>query len=329
MDKSNNTLLKLADLRVYYNLRHGVVKAVDGVSFSMKRRETIGLVGESGCGKSTLGAALMKILPSTVTMSGKLYFDGEDIVGKTEKEMQAIRGKKIAMIFQDPMTSLNPIMKVKDHFIEMIRTHVPNTSEEEAMNMAVKALQAVGISESRLSEYPFEFSGGMRQRVMIALGLVLNPKLVIADEPTTSLDVNVQAQIIEVIKALKHEFNMSMLLITHDLGVVAELADRIIVMYAGQAMEIADAISLYDSPKHPYTEALLHSIPNTIISDMNLSFIPGSPPNLIAPPRGCRFHPRCGKVMKICREKEPPIFNVDGTEVKCWLYANGSEAKHG
>ncbi len=322
MGRDANTLLELEQLRVYYNLRHGIVKAVDGISFTMKEKETIGLVGESGCGKSTLGLALMKILPSTVTMMGRLHFDGEDIISKSEKEMQSIRGSKITMIFQDPMTSLNPVMKVKDHFIEMIRTHIPKISEEEAMSMAAKALTAVGISESRLNEYPFEFSGGMRQRVMIALGLVLNPKLVIADEPTTSLDVNVQAQIIELIKELKRKFNMSMLLITHDLGVVAELADRIIVMYAGHIMEISDAIELYESPKHPYTKALLHSIPNTIIEDMDLSYIPGSPPNLISPPKGCRFAPRCDKAMKICREKEPPLFDVNGAKVKCWLYGD-------
>ena len=298
-----------------------MVKAVDGVSFELKEKETLGLVGESGSGKSTLGFGILKILPKTSKMSGKIMFGGENLVEKSEKEMQQLRGKDISMIFQDPMTSLNPIMKVKDHFIETIKTHIPDIEDEKAEKMAKEALEAVGIDPVRINDYPFQFSGGMRQRVMIALALVLNPKLVIADEPTTSLDVIVQAQILELLKDLKKRFNTSMILITHDLGVVAEMADRIAVMYAGHIVELAESEKIYYEPKHPYTKSLLRSIPNTNINDLELRYIPGSPPDLVNPPKGCRFAPRCPFAKDVCFEKEPPVVEVDGAKVKCWLYA--------
>ena len=314
-------VLKLENVRIHYKTSRGMVKAVDGVSFQLDEKETLGLVGESGSGKSTLGYGIMKLLPKTAKVQGNVILDGENLAEKSEKEMQKIRGTKVAMIFQDPMTSLNPVMKVRDHFVEMIKTHRPEVSEEEAEEMAAKALEAVGIDPIRMKEYPFQFSGGMRQRVMIALGIVLNPKLLIADEPTTSLDVIVQAQILEVMKKLKEEFDMSMILITHDLGVVAEMADRIAVMYAGHLVELAESEKIYYEPKHPYTKALLESIPNTDINDLELKFIPGSPPDLLDPPKGCRFAPRCPLAKKICFEKEPPTVKVDGAKVKCWLYA--------
>ncbi len=313
-------VLRVKDLRIHYRTKRGMVKAVDNVSFEVAKGEVLGLVGESGCGKSTTGFGILKILPKNAVISGEMVLDGEDLVPKTEREMQRIRGNDVAMIFQDPMTSLNPIMKVRDHFVETIRTHRPDTDQSEAEEMAAKALEDVGIDPARMNEYPFQFSGGMRQRVMIALSLVLNPKLVIADEPTTSLDVIVQAQILELLKKLKREYDMSMILITHDLGVVAEMADRIAVMYAGHLVEVARSDDIYYSPKHPYTRALLESIPNTNIEDLELRYIPGSPPDLVDPPKGCRFAPRCPFAKKKCFEEEPPIFEVDGAEVKCWLY---------
>ncbi len=313
-------VLRVKDLRIHYRTKRGMVKAVDNVSFEVAKGEVLGLVGESGCGKSTTGFGILKILPKNAVISGEMVLDDEDLVPKTEREMQRIRGNDVAMIFQDPMTSLNPIMKVRDHFVETIRTHRPDTDQSEAEEMAAKALEDVGIDPARMNEYPFQFSGGMRQRVMIALSLVLNPKLVIADEPTTSLDVIVQAQILELLKKLKREYDMSMILITHDLGVVAEMADRIAVMYAGHLVEVARSDDIYYSPKHPYTRALLESIPNTNIEDLELRYIPGSPPDLVDPPKGCRFAPRCPFAKKKCFEEEPPIFEVDGAEVKCWLY---------
>ncbi|HIP92683.1 MAG TPA: ABC transporter ATP-binding protein, partial [Thermotoga sp.] len=209
------------------------------------------------------------------------------------------------------------------HFIETILTHKPNLTKDEAREMAIIALESVGIDRSRIKDYPFQFSGGMRQRAMIALAIVLNPVILIADEPTTSLDVIVQAQIIELLKDLKNKYKMSMLLITHDLGVVAETADRIGVMYAGHLVELGKSESIYYEPKHPYTKALLESIPNTNIEDRELRYIPGSPPDLVNPPKGCRFAPRCSKAKRICWEKEPDIFEVDGTLVKCWIYKGG------
>jgi peptide/nickel transport system ATP-binding protein len=313
-------VLELRDVSIHYKTSRGMVKAVDGVSFDVKEKETIGLVGESGSGKSTLGYGIMKLLPKTAKVRGTILLDGENLADKNEKEMQRIRGSKVAMIFQDPMTSLNPVMKVRDHFTEMIKTHRPDVSDEEAEQMAANALEAVGIDPIRMNDYPFQFSGGMRQRVMIALGIVLNPMLLIADEPTTSLDVIVQAQILEVMKDLKEKYDMSMILITHDLGVVAEMADRIAVMYAGHLAELSESEKIYYEPKHPYTKALLESIPNTDINDLELRYIPGSPPDLLNPPKGCRFAPRCPFAKDICFEKEPPTFDVDGAKVKCWLY---------
>ena len=318
-----STVLSVEKLKVYYRTEKGLVKAVDNVTFSIDEEETMGLVGESGCGKSTLGSTLLKILPNNAIVEGNIFLNGEEIVSKPEKEMQKIRGVKVSMIFQDPMTSLNPIMKIEDHFIETILTHKPDLTRDEAREMAIKALESVGIDKSRIKDYPFQFSGGMRQRVMIALAIVLNPVMLIADEPTTSLDVIVQAQILELLKDLKNKYKMSMLLITHDLGVVAEMADRIGVMYAGHLVELGKSEKIYYEPKHPYTKALLESIPNTNIEDKELRFIPGSPPDLVDPPKGCRFAPRCPKARKICWEREPPVFDVDGTQVKCWIYEEG------
>ncbi|KFZ21224.1 peptide ABC transporter ATPase [Thermotoga neapolitana LA10] len=246
----------------------------------------------------------MKLLPEGTIVEGSIKVDGIDVSSLSNEEMRKIRGSKVSMIFQDPMTSLNPILRIGDHFVEMILTHRPDLSEEEARELAASALEDVGINRNRLRDYPFQFSGGMRQRVMIALSIVLNPAVLIADEPTTSLDVIVQAQIMELLEKLSREHSTSMILITHDMGLVAEAADRIGVMYAGHLVELATKERIFTEPLHPYTVALLESIPNTDINDRELKYIPGSPPDLSNPPKGCRFAPRCEKAMKICREKE-------------------------
>lgn len=313
-------ILQIKDLNINYEVKNGYVSAVQNVNIDLSENETLGLVGESGCGKSTLGKSLLKILPKNAKILGEINFKGKNIADYNEKEMRKIRGKHISMIFQDPMTSLNPIMKVKDLFLETIKAHYPEIPEDEALEMSGKILSDVGIDPIRMNEYSFQFSGGMRQRVMIALSLVLKPEIVIADEPTTSLDVIVQAQIMEVLKKLKDEHRMSMILITHDLGVVAELADRIGVMYAGHLVELSTAEKIYYEPKHPYTQALLKSIPNTNIDDRELRYIPGDLPNLVKPPKGCRFASRCPYAKDICHKEVPPEFKVDGTRVKCWLY---------
>ncbi|PLV59877.1 ABC transporter ATP-binding protein [Thermotoga sp. KOL6] len=313
-------VLELEDVNVTYRTENSFVKAVENVSFYLEKGETLGLVGESGCGKSTLGFSIMRLLPKGTIVEGSIKVDGKDILSLSEDRMRQIRGSKVSMIFQDPMTSLNPILKVEDHFVEMILAHRSDISREEARELAAKALEDVGINKNRLKDYPFQFSGGMRQRVMIALSIVLNPDVLIADEPTTSLDVIVQAQIMNLLEKLSKEHNTAMVLITHDMGLVAEAADRVGVMYAGHLVELATKERIFMEPLHPYTVGLLESIPNTNITDRDLKYIPGSPPDLSRPPKGCRFAPRCQKAKKICWEKVPPDFVVDGTRVKCWLY---------
>ena len=315
-------LLEIKNLKVYYYTRRGAVRAVDGVSLYMDRGETLGLVGESGSGKSTLGLSILRLIPPPgKIIDGKIVFDGMDITSMPEDEIIKIRGKRISMVFQDPMTSLDPLMKIGDHLIETIMVH-ENVSREEAEKRAKELLESVGILPDRFNDYPHQFSGGMRQRVMIALALALNPDLIIADEPTTALDVIIQAQILELMKKLKKTFSAGIILITHDISIVAEMADRIALMYAGQLMEFSDALSIFEEPLHPYTEALLQSIPNIQLSDQKLRYIPGSPPDLINPPRGCRFHPRCPYVTDICKVKEPPMIEVEkGREVKCFKYS--------
>ncbi|MBB6063329.1 peptide/nickel transport system ATP-binding protein [Thermosipho japonicus] len=309
------------NLKIYYKTKKGFVKAVDNISLNIEKGQTVGLVGESGCGKSTFGQGLLKILPPTTYYDGSVKIENQELINLPEYKMRKIRGKKIGMIFQDPMTSLNPVMKIEKLFYETLKTHEPEITKEEARKRTAKVLEKVGIEPERMKEYSFQFSGGMRQRVMIALTLVLNPILVIADEPTTSLDVIVQAQIMKLLNELRKEYNMSMILITHDLGVVAEMADKICVMYGGHIVEEARSEDLYYKPKHPYTKLLLQSIPNTNINDLDLKYIPGSPPDLSNPPIGCRFVDRCPYKKEICKLKEPPVVEVDESKVKCWLYS--------
>lgn len=320
--ESNDVLLKIEDLEVHYDARAGIVQAVDHVDLDVRRGETLGLVGESGCGKSTLGFSILRIIrPPGKIVGGQILFDGEDLLQKTEREMNRIRGKRISMIFQDPMTCLNPIQRIDDHYVETVRTHEKGVSAKEARQRAADLMDKLGIIADRLTDYPHQLSGGMRQRVMIGLALALNSDLIIADEPTTSLDVIVEAQILELMKELKRDFNLTMILITHNMGIVAELADRIAVMYAGKMMEIAEAVALYDKPLHPYTQGLLKSIPNISLETQELETMPGSPPDLIEPPAGCRFHPRCPHVMEKCSSIEPPMTGVEnGHWAACWLY---------
>ena len=315
-------LLQIKDLEVRYATRAGLVKAVDRVDLEVRRGETLGLVGESGCGKSTLGFSILRLIrePGEI-VGGQILFNGEDLLQKTEQEMIGIRGRNISMIFQDPMTCLNPLQRLDDHFIETVCIHKSDVSANEARQQAADLVDKLGIVADRLTDYPHQLSGGMRQRIMIGLALVLNSDLIIADEPTTSLDVIVEAQILELVKALKAAFSLTMILITHNMGIVAELADRIAVMYAGKLAEVAEVVTLYDKPLHPYTQGLLKSIPNIRLEEQKLETMPGSPPDLIEPPTGCRFHPRCPYVMEKCSSVEPPMKEIEnGHRAACWLY---------
>jgi peptide/nickel transport system ATP-binding protein len=317
-------LLEIKDLQVAYPVRTGTIKGVDQVSLFVYEGETLGLVGESACGKSTLGRAILRLVsePGEI-VGGQMLFMGQDLAAIKEREMARIRGKNISMIFQDPMTSLNPLQRVDHHFIETIRTHEKETSKAAALERTRAMFDQLGIQRERLTDYPHQLSGGMRQRVMIGLALILNSDLVIADEPTTSLDVIVEAQILDLLKNLKQTYHMTLVLISHNLGIVAELADRLAVMYAAKLVEVAPAAQLFDRPLHPYTQALLASVPNIRIEDEELRTMAGAPPDLIDPPGGCRFHPRCPEVMDRCRDEEPPYLQVSGDRwTACWLYAS-------
>ena len=316
-----DVLVSIRNLDVHYYTRMGVVKALDQVSLNIERGQLIGLVGESGCGKSTLGFSILRLIPPPGRIvAGSIIFDGEELLDKDAESMRHVRGKRISMIFQDPMTSLNPLQRIGDHLVETITTH-ESVSKEEAWKRAEELVDRLGISPSRLNEYPHQFSGGMRQRVMISLALALDSDLIIADEPTTSLDVIVEAQILDLLKELKAAYSMTLMLITHNMGIVAELVDRVAVMYAAKIVEVADALDLFGNPLHPYTQGLLKSIPNIKLLDQEFEIMKGSPPDLIDPPTGCRFHPRCPYVMDICSEIDPPMKNVEnGTMVACHLY---------
>ena len=292
-------LLDVKNLKTHFFTKEGVVRAVDGISFSVDAGETIGIVGESGCGKSVTALSIMGLIPKPPAriVDGSVDFRGRDLTKLSERQLEDVRGKEMAMIFQDPMTSLNPTLKIRTQIIEVLDRHF-GYSKDEAQRRAIQLLEEVKIPRAaeRLEDYPHRFSGGMRQRVMIAIALACNPKLLIADEPTTALDVTVQAEILDLLEELRREHEMGMIIITHDMGVVAEVADEIAVMYAGQIVEQAPTLELFDHPEHPYTEALLGALPQ--LEDQNvrhgrLLSIPGRPPDLIAPPSGCRFAPRC------------------------------------
>ena len=316
-------LLEVKNLKTSFRTHIGDVQAVRGVSLYLDKGEALGIVGESGCGKSVTMMSLMRLLAdNAIIESDNIMFDGQDITNPTEKEMQKIRGNEMAMIFQDPMTSLNPLFTVGQQLTEHLIKH-KNVSKKEANDLAIKMLDMVGIPspEKRLKQYPHEFSGGMRQRVMIAMSLICEPKLIIADEPTTALDVTIQAQILDLMKGLKEKVNSSIILITHDLGVVADLCTRINVMYGGLVVEEGSDEDIFYNGKHPYTWGLLNSVPNpkSEIKE-KLTPIEGQPPDLLKPPVGCPFAARCKYTMKVCIEKQPPLFEIsEGHRAACWL----------
>jgi oligopeptide transport system ATP-binding protein len=292
-------LLEVDDLRTYFYTREGAVQAVDGVSFQVEIGRTLGIVGESGCGKSVTALSIMGLIPKPPAkiVSGSVVFDGQDLTKLSERQLEDVRGREVAMIFQDPMTSLNPTFKIGTQITETLRRHF-DTSKETARQRAIELLEEVGIPRAaeRLDDYPHQFSGGMRQRVMIAIALSCNPKLLIADEPTTALDVTIQAQILDLLERLREEHQMAMIIITHDMGVMAEAADDVAVMYAGQFVEQAPVLELFENPEHPYTEALLGALPQLEgegIREGRLTAIPGRPPDLVNPPEACRFAARC------------------------------------
>ncbi len=323
-------LLRVEDLRTTFYTDEAVIRAVDGVSFSVKPGEVVGIVGESGCGKSVASLSIMRLIhyPPGKIEGGKIYLNNRDLLTLTEREMRTIRGNEIAMIFQEPMTSLNPVYKIGDQVSEAIRLH-QGLERSAAWEEAGRMLELVGIPRPReiLDNYPHQLSGGMRQRAMIAMALSCNPKLLIADEPTTALDVTIQAQILELMRDLKERINTAIIFITHDLGVIAEMAQYVIVMYSGKVVESTDVESLFNNPLHPYTAGLINSKPKLEEEKEVLDFIPGNVPNPMAMPEGCAFHPRCKEMMPICQQEMPDLLEpAPGHSVRCWLYQK-QEAK--
>lgn len=318
-------LLQVKDLKTYFYTDDGVVKAVDGIDFTIKKGETLGMVGESGCGKSVSALSILQLVqdPPGKIINGEIWFKGEDLLKKKSEKMRKIRGNDISMIFQEPMTSLNPVYTIGEQISEAIILH-QKLNKEKALKKTIEMLKLVGIPspEKKVHEYPHELSGGQRQRAMIAMALSCNPDLLIADEPTTALDVTIEAQILELIKKLKDEIGMAVLMITHDLGVIAEVSDYVVVVYAGKAVEYADVISIFKNPKHPYTIALQKSIPQlTDKPGRKLEVIKGNIPDPLALPYGCKFHPRCKFAIDLCKNKEPELEKIgDNHIVRCWMY---------
>ena len=324
-------MLQVKDLKTYYYTEEGVVPAVDGLDFEVAQGETFAIVGESGCGKSVTSLSILRLIPSPPgkIVSGQILYNGEDLLKKNEKQMRAIRGNEISMIFQEPMTSLNPVFTVGRQIGESFKYH-QQMGKREAHQKAIDMLRLVGIPspEKVVNDYPHQLSGGMRQRVMIAMALACNPKVLIADEPTTALDVTIQAQIMKLLKELKEKMGTSIILITHDLGVVAQIAQRVMVMYCGEAVECCDARSVYKNPLHPYTLGLLASVPKLTDDDLGeLPSIPGMVPSPRELPKGCRFAPRCAKCGPRCLAQKPDLVTLeDGHKVRCFLYEGGVQA---
>lgn len=317
-------LLNVKNLKTYFYTQDGVVKAVDGISYDLGEGETLGIVGESGCGKSVSALSIMRLIPQPPgkIVEGEVWFNGRNLLTLSDEDIRRVRGKEIAMIFQDPMTSLNPVLTIGQQISEALILH-EGMNKAEAKERTIELLEMVGIPEAaaRIDDYPHQFSGGMRQRVMIAMALSCNPKLLIADEPTTALDVTIQAQIIDLVKHLRDEIGMAVIWITHDLGIIAGLVKRVIVMYAGHIVETAGVKEVYKDPRHPYTRGLLSSIPRLDEARKEkLTPIDGLPPDLIDPPPGCPFAPRCSYVIERCWEENPPLEEVgDGHRIACWI----------
>ena len=329
---NNGNLLEVKDLRTYFQTEDGLVKAVDGISFNLKRGETLGIVGESGSGKSVTNLSIIRLVPDPPgkIVSGEVLFDGQDLLLLSKESIRRIRGRRIAMIFQDPMTSLNPFLKISKQLMEMTQLHLGHT-REQAHEHAVKMLETVGIPDARAraNNYPHEFSGGMRQRVMIAMALSCEPELIIADEPTTALDVTIQAQILELIKRLKQETGTSVILITHDLGVVAGMADHVLVMYAGKIFEQARTTELFSTPGNPYTKGLLRSVPDPTAEQGKLYQIPGLPPDVAHLGPGCPFAPRCDRAEEICHREFPPFVQLNADHCSLCHFAKEVFAESG
>jgi peptide/nickel transport system ATP-binding protein len=315
-------LLAVDDLRVHLFTNRGVVRAVDGVGFALSAGESLGIVGESGCGKTMTALSLMRLIPSPPAriVSGHIMFDGEDIASLDDARLRALRGNAMAMIYQDPMTTLNPVFSVGEQIAEAVRLH-RDPSRAAALARAVEMLELVGIPDpARCAQsYPHQLSGGMRQRAVIAMALACHPKLLIADEPTTALDVTIQAQILDLMRRLQRELGTAIILITHDLGVIADLVDTVVVMYAGKVVERAPVKHLFAMPRHPYTKGLLHSVPSLETREQRMRTIDGTVPAAFAMPSGCRFHPRCAIARDVCRTEEPPLVpDGVGGEAACW-----------
>jgi oligopeptide/dipeptide ABC transporter ATP-binding protein len=319
------TLLEVKKLHTHFFTESGIVPSVNGVSFSVKRGETIGIVGESGCGKSVTSLSLLQLVsePGKI-VGGEILFEGEDLTKLSNKQMRKIRGNRISMIFQEPLTSLNPVFTIGNQLTESIKLH-QDVDKKESKKKAIEMLKRVGIpkAEKHYYSFPHQLSGGMRQRVMIAMALSCNPQLLIADEPTTALDVTIQAQILQLMKNLSKEYQTSIIMITHDLGVVAEMVDRVVVMYAGQIVEQNNVFDLFKNPRHPYTKGLLNSTPKIHLKE-KLESIEGNVPTPNAMPIGCKFHPRCPLAIEKCKQVEPPLLRMgEDAEVRCWLHEDG------
>jgi len=331
LKKEAKKLIDVNDLKTYFYTEDGVVRAVDGVDFEIYPGETLGIVGESGCGKSVTSLSIMRLIesPPGKIAGGSIMFDGKDLTKLSQNQMRKIRGNDISMIFQEPMTSLNPVYTVGDQIMEAILLH-KDVNKKEAREQSIDMLRKVGISlpEQRVDEYPHQLSGGMRQRVMIAMALSCDPQLLIADEPTTALDVTIQAQILDLMNGLKDKFNMAIMMITHDLGVIAEISDRVAVMYAGKIVEYTDVKTLFANPKHPYTWGLMHSIPRLDKEVEKLSAIPGIVPSPLNFPPGCKYNTRCPLADEKCRTEEAPLVEVEpGHKVRCWHQEKLEELK--
>ena len=313
-------VLEIKHLDVQFPIHIGTVRAVEDVSLNLRKGEVMGLVGESGCGKSTLGFSILRLLrpPGKIT-AGEINYHGRNICSMPQKELLELRGRNISMIFQDPLTSLDPLYTIGDQFLETLRTHEKGIKKKIALERSADMLKNLGISPDRLHEYPHQMSGGMRQRIMIGIGLILDPDLLIADEPTTALDVIVEAQFLDLLNELREKFDLTIMFISHNLGVVAQASDRITVMYGGRMAETGTAEDVFADPRHPYTQGLLASVPNIKLEQPELQTMPGAPPDLVNPPPGCVFHPRCPQVMDICRQEAPIRFRANGHMSACWL----------
>ncbi len=320
----NNKLLEIKDLQVLFKTDDGIVKAVNGIDLSIEKGKTIGLVGETGAGKTTTALSIMRLIqtPPGKIVSGEIIFEGENLFEYSENDMESIRGSKISMIFQDPMTSLNPVMTVGDQISEVVQIH-DNLDKKKSMEKAKEMLEMVGIPASRSHEYPHQFSGGMKQRVVIAMALACNPQLLIADEPTTALDVTIQAQVLNLMKDLREKYETSMIMITHDLGIVAEVCDEVSIVYGGEVIEHGNLVDIFDETKHPYTEGLFNSLPDINNRNIKLRPIKGQMPDPTQLPEGCCFHPRCGYAKEICSSRKPVKTVLNNTHyVKCLMYEN-------